>query len=51
MLPYHILGVTKYDQLGMAYPLKDVPPATKEQAANAKKIILTAYWKQRRQLQ
>ena len=51
VLPYHILGVTKYDQLGMAYPLKDVPPATKEQAANAKKIILTAYWKQRRQLQ
>ena len=51
VLPYHIMGVTKYDQLGMAYPLKDVPPATKEQAANAKKIILTAYWKQRRQLQ
>ena len=51
VLPYHILGVTKYDQLGMAYPLKDVPPATKEQAANAKKIILTAYWKKRRQLQ
>ena len=51
VLPYHILGVTKYDQLGMAYPLKDVPPATKEQAANAKKIILTAYWKQHRQLQ
>ena len=51
VLPYHIMGVTKYDQLGMAYPLKDVPPATKEQAAQAKKIILTAYWKQRRQLQ
>ena len=51
VLPYHIMGVTKYDQLGMAYPLKDVPPATKEQAANAKKIILTAYWKQHRQLQ
>ena len=51
VLPYHIMGVTKYDQLGMDYPLKDVPPATKEQAANAKKVILTAYWKQRRQLQ
>ena len=51
VLPYHIMGVTKYDQLGMAYPLKDVPPATKEQAAQAKKTILTAYWKQRRQLQ
>ena len=51
VLPYHIMGISKYQQLGMAYPLKDVPPATKEQAANAKKIILTAYWKQRRQLQ
>lgn len=48
VLPYHIMGVTKYEQLGIAYPLKGTPPATKEQAAKAKKIILTAYWKQRR---
>ena len=47
VLPYHILGVSKYEQLGMAYPLKDVPAATKEQAAWARKIILTAYKKQR----
>ena len=51
VLPYHIMGVAKYQQLDMEYPLKDVPPATKEQAANAKKIILTAYWQQRRQMQ
>ena len=51
VLPYHIKGVTKYDQLGMDYPLKGVPPATKDQAAKAKKIILTAYWKQRRSVQ
>ena len=51
VLPYHIMGVTKYQQLDMEYPLKDVPPATKEQATNAKKIILTAYWQQRRQMQ
>ena len=43
------MGVTKYEQMDMAYPLKGVPPATKEAAARAKKIILTAYWKQRRQ--
>ena len=48
VLPYHIMGVTKYEQLGIPYPLEGVPPATKEQAARAKKIILTAYWKQRR---
>ena len=51
VLPYHIMGVTKYEQLDMTYPLKGVPAATKTQAAEAKKIILTAYWKQRRQLQ
>ena len=51
VLPYHIMGVTKYNQLGMDYPLKGVPPATKDQAAKAKKIILTAYWKQRRSVQ
>ena len=51
VLPYHIMGVTKYKQLDMAYPLEGVPPATREQAADAKKIILTAYWKQRRKAQ
>ena len=51
VLPYHIMGVTKYEQLGMEYPLKGIPPATKDQAAKAKKIILTAYWKQRRSMQ
>ena len=51
VLPYHIMGVTKYKQLDMAYPLEGVPPATREQAADAKKIILTAYWNQRRKAQ
>ena len=44
VLPYHIMGVTKYEQLGIPYPLKGVPPATSAQAKDAKKIILTAYW-------
>jgi len=51
VLPYHIMGVSKYEQLGIPYPLKDVPPATRDQAARAKKIILTAYWKSRRAVQ
>ena len=51
VLPYHIMGVTKYEQLSIPYPLDGVPPATKDQAAKAKKIILTAYWKQRRKQQ
>ena len=48
VLPYHIMGVVKYEQLDMPYPLEGVPPATKIQAMEAKKIILAAYWKQRR---
>ena len=51
VLPYHVMGVTKYEQLDIPYPLKGIPAATKDQAARAKKIILTAYWKQRRKLQ
>ena len=51
VLPYHIMGIVKYEQLSIPYPLEGVPPATKEQAAQAKKIILTAYWKQRRSMQ
>ena len=50
VLPYHIMGVTKYEQLNLPYPLEGVPPATKDQAAKAKKIILTAYWKQKRSI-
>ena len=50
VLPYHIMGVTKYQELDIPYPLEGVPPATKQQAMEAKKIILTAYWKTRRNL-
>ena len=49
VLPYHILGVTKYRRLGIPYSLEGVPPATQDQAKQAKKIILTAYWRTRRQ--
>ena len=44
VLPYHIMGVRKYEELGLDYPLKGVEPATKQQALEAKKTILTAYW-------
>lgn len=39
-LPYHNMGVTKYDEMGLEYPLKDVQPATKEMAIACRKIIL-----------
>ena len=40
VLPYHTMGEGKYQQLGMPYPLVGVPPASKEQAKQAREIIL-----------
>ena len=51
VLPYHIMGVSKYKNLGIPYPLEGVEPATQNQAREAKKIILTAYWQVRRKLE
>ena len=48
VLPYHTLGVSKYRQLGITYPLEGVEPATKEQAARARQIILDAVRRERR---
>jgi len=43
VLPYHTLGVSKYEALGIPYPLSGIENATKEQAARAKQVILDAY--------
>ena len=48
VLPYHIMGITKYEELGIPYPLEGVEPATRQQAKEAKQVILAAYWKARR---
>lgn len=48
VLPYHSMGKTKYEKLGMDYVLKDVPDATKEQAIEARQTVL-AGMKRRRQ--
>ena len=48
VLPYHIMGVSKYKELDIPYPLEGVEPATQKQAKDAKQIILTAVWKVRR---
>ena len=41
ILPYHTLGVHKYEALNMPYRLKNVLPPTTEQIANTKKIFET----------
>lgn len=43
VLPYHDMAIPKYENLKINYPLKDVPPLTKEQAIEARNIILKAY--------
>lgn len=50
VLPYHTMGVTKYEQLGIAYPLAGVEPATKAQAARARKMILAGLQETRQKL-
>ena len=40
VLPYHTMGVVKYESLGIDYPLKGVPAETKEQVIKAKSVII-----------
>ena len=42
VLPYHTLGVSKYESLGVEYPLAGVPQLTKSDAQRAHKIIISA---------
>ena len=39
ILPYHTLGLFKWDKLGINYSLKEVKPPTKEEIDRAKKLI------------
>lgn len=43
VLAYHSMAVTKYENLGMKYPLAGVPQLTKEEAKEAERIIMDAY--------
>lgn len=39
ILPYHTLGISKWEKLGLDYPLDGVPVPTDEEIATAKKIL------------
>ena len=39
VLPYHTMGVVKYEKLGLEYPLKGVEAPTKESVEKAKRIL------------
>ena len=41
VLPYHNLGMAKYEKLGMDYVLKDTLPPTEERIKNANEILHT----------
>ena len=39
LLPYHELGKSKWENLGLEYKLKDIPSATKDDIKRVKKIL------------
>ena len=42
MLPYHTMGVAKYEQLGIEYPLTNVPPMDKARIPELRAVVLRA---------
>lgn len=42
VLPYHDMAIPKYENLGIDYPLKGVPPLTHYEAKKARNIIIEA---------
>ena len=40
VLPYHTMGVKKYEEIGICYKLNGTPPLSNDDAVKARKIIL-----------
>ncbi len=50
VLPYHTMGTSKYEQLGIPYPLEGVPAMEKATAVELKKIVISGIKKKRIEL-
>ena len=50
-LPYHTMGESKYEKLGMEYKLKGVPAMNKDVLIEKKKVILDGVRKRREEMQ
>ncbi len=45
ILPYHVLGVLKYKELNLPYPLEGINPPTKDRIENAERLLHTEAYK------
>ena len=50
VLPYHTMGVSKYEKLGIKYPLEGVPPMDKDKLLDKKQVILNGIKDRRAEL-
>lgn len=50
VLPYHTLGLPKYEKLGIEYALKDVPAMNRAEVLEKKKVILEGIKRRRAEL-
>ena len=50
VIPYHTMGIPKYESLGIDYPLKGVPPTEADEVVRAKAFILDGYKEAKRAL-